>query len=83
MEITLRGQDGAEVYRNTCNPGISSWMPGNWSMEAALEGTENLPAGTYQVTFAILDPLTGKPGISLANQGGEDRRYVLGSFELK
>ena len=83
VEIMLRGQDGTEVYRNTCYPGVSSWMPGDWSMEVTLEGTDSLPAGTYQVTFAILDPLTGKPGISLANQGGEDRRYVLGSFELK
>lgn len=52
-------------------------------MEAVLEGMENLPTGTYQVIFAILDPLAGEPRIPSANQGGEGGQYVLGSFELK
>lgn len=81
VEITMRDETGNEVFRRRYHPGISSWLPGNWTMEAVLEGTESLPEGAYQITFAIIDPLTDQPGIRLANQGEEGLRYLMGTFE--
>ena len=52
-------------------------------MEAKLDGTEQLPAGVYELTFAIIDPLTDQPGIRMANVVEENLRYSMGSFELK
>lgn len=83
VEITMRDEAGAEVFCQRYDPEISSWLPGEWTMEAKLDGTEQLPARVYELTFAIIDPLTDQPGIRMANMVEENLRYSMGSFELK
>jgi hypothetical protein len=39
--------------------------------------------GTYSIGFAIIDPLTGKPGVKLANESARnDLIQVVGTFEV-
>lgn len=48
-----------------------------------IKGT-NIKKGVYQVALAIIDPLTGEPGIALAMENvRKDRIYVIGTVELK
>ncbi len=45
---------------------------------------KDIEKGVYQVGLAILDPLTGEPGIALAMENSrQDRIYVLGTIELR
>jgi hypothetical protein len=45
---------------------------------------ENLQNQKYFVGFAIIDPLTGLPGVKLANQNTRnDLIQIIGSFEIK
>lgn len=45
---------------------------------------KDLPKGNYHIGLAILDPLTGKPAIRLANQNTRDDLIQdIGSFEIK
>jgi hypothetical protein len=44
----------------------------------------NLGNGKYMIGLAIIDPLTGQPGVKLANENfREDLIQVAGSFEVK
>jgi len=42
-----------------------------------------LEDGTYSIGFAIIDPLTGKPGVKLTNESARnDLIQVVGTFEV-
>jgi hypothetical protein len=51
--------------------------------EAPLFVPEDLPAGNYEFSVALLDPMTLQPGIRLAIEGrGNDGWYPLGKIRV-
>jgi hypothetical protein len=44
----------------------------------------DLEKGTYSIGTAIIDPITGQPGVKLANENPRsDLIQYIGSFEVK
>ena len=63
---------------------MTGWPRGTGPYRCTLGGSGQLPPGTYELRLGILDPLTGAPGIRLANEGEvEPCLYRLASFEKK
>ncbi len=60
---------------------LRKWLPGDAVFEDPVFVPGDLPAGDYQLSVAILDPITLQPGVKLAIQGrGEDGWYPLGKI---
>lgn len=63
---------------------IRKWLPGDAVFEDPLFVPENLSAGEYELSVAILDPDTLQPGIRLAIEGrAQDGWYPLGKITVK
>ena len=75
---------GQAAGRYVADGQITGWLPGASTFRCTLAGSGQLPPGTYELRLGILDPLTGAPGIRLANDGEvEPCLYRLASFEKK
>jgi hypothetical protein len=62
---------------------IRKWLPGDALFEDPLFVPEDLPAGNYEFSVALLDPITLQPGIRLAIEGrGNDGWYGLGKIRV-
>ncbi len=62
---------------------LRKWLPGDAVFEDPVFVPGELPAGDYQLSVAILDPITLQPGVKLAIQGrGEDGWYALGKISM-
>jgi hypothetical protein len=62
---------------------IRKWIPGDAIFEDPVFAPADLPAGDYQVSVALLDPITLEPGIRLAIEGrGPDGWYNLGNIHV-
>ena len=62
---------------------LRKWLPGDAVFEDPVFVPEDLPAGEYQLSVAILDPITLEPGIRLAIEGrGDDGWYALGKVSV-
>lgn len=62
---------------------LRRWLPGDAIFEDPLFVPPNLKAGDYELSVAILDPVTLDPGIRLAIKGrGNDGWYVLGKIQV-
>jgi hypothetical protein len=62
---------------------LRKWLPGDAVFEDPVFVPEDLPAGDYQVSVAILDPIMLQPGIRLAIEGrGDDGWYTLGKVSV-
>jgi len=62
---------------------IRSWLQGKANQTANVAIPHDLPRGTYKLLVAILDPDTGKPGVSLAIEGKRaDGWYPLQSIAI-
>src|ERR1035437_9578725 len=62
---------------------IRKWLPGDAVFQDPVFVPADLPAGSYQVSVALLDPITLQPGVRLAIKGrGEDGWYALGTIQV-
>ncbi|WP_138494567.1 DUF4832 domain-containing protein [Paenibacillus pinistramenti] len=84
LELSLADAQGNVKASVRSSTDIRKWLPGSSTTTVYLTVPKGLPAGTYTVQAAILDPDTGQPGVNLAIQGrGEDGRYKLGSLVVR
>jgi len=62
---------------------LRKWVPGDSAFEDPVFVPGDLPAGDYEVSVALLDPITLQPGIRLAIMGrGTDGWYSLGMVHV-
>ncbi|MEF3303216.1 DUF4832 domain-containing protein [Paenibacillus sp. GYB003] len=84
LELSLASADGSVATSVRTTVDIREWLPGEHQVSYPLPLPKQLPAGTYTVLAAVLDPQTGKPGIEFANDGKRsDGRYALGTVAVK
>ena len=63
---------------------IREWLPGSTLTETTLQLPALLPAQTYDLKFAIIDPLTNKAGIWFANTGRDEQgRYLVSRLKME
>ncbi len=83
LEIGLINSNGELVHRETTTEDITKWLPGRHVVDFELTIPQDLPAGSYQLVTAIVNPDTGKPGIDLGITGRRnDGRYTLSTLEI-
>ncbi|MFZ5986942.1 MAG: DUF4832 domain-containing protein [Bacillota bacterium] len=83
LELSLVDLSGQVVFRTNTQEDIRSWLPGSKSMSHDINIPVTVPAGTYTLCAAIIDPETGKPGIDLAISGRRpDGRYTLSQLKV-
>jgi hypothetical protein len=81
LAFRLSSPERSVVLRT--NVDLRKWLPGDAVFEDPLFVPEDLTAGKYDLSVAILDPLTLKPGVRLAIQGRrEDGWYPLGTVRV-
>lgn len=62
---------------------LRKWLPGDAVFEDPLFVPQDLAAGDYELSVAMLDPLTLQPGIRLGIEGrGPDGWYPLGKLRV-
>lgn len=62
---------------------LRKWLPGDAVFEDPVFVPADLPAGDYQISVALLDPISLQPGIQLAIKGrGDDGWYALGAIRV-
>ena len=62
---------------------LRKWLPGDAVFEDPTFVPEDLPAGEYELSVAMLDPITLLPGVRLAIEGrGDDGWYGLGKVQV-
>jgi len=62
---------------------LTSWLPGDTTVDQSVYVPDSLKPGTYQLRLAILDPRTNRPAVRVAIQGGDaDGWYTLGAITL-
>lgn len=81
LAFRLSSPERSVVLRT--NTDLRKWLPGDAVFEDPLFVPEDLAAGNYELSVAMLDPVTLKPGIRLAIKGrGEDGWYPLGTVHV-
>ncbi len=72
------------VIQQTLDVDIRDWLPGtNWS-ETTLQLPPQLSPLTYDIKFAIIDPLTEQAGIRFANTGRDEQgRYLVSRLKIE
>ncbi|MGE5397288.1 MAG: DUF4832 domain-containing protein [Chitinophagales bacterium] len=83
VEISLCDSDGKVVFRYITKDDTRKWLPGANNLYSSFKLPTNLPTGTYNLCFAILDPADGKPGVVFAVEGRQsDGRYSVGTISV-
>jgi hypothetical protein len=81
LAFRLSSPSGSTVLRTDAD--LRKWLPGDAVFEDPLFAPEGLPAGEYELSVAILDPITLLPGVRLAIEGrGDDGWYGLGKVQV-
>jgi hypothetical protein len=82
--LALTDADGALVHEQQADVSIRDWMPNEAQpVQLALELPDDLPAGTYDLKLAFVDPATAQPALNLAIAGRDARGYyTLGPVEV-
>jgi len=63
---------------------VRQWLPGDAVFDTTLHVPASLPAATYRVRVALLDPRTHRPAIRLAMAGRQpDGWYDLGAIDVQ
>ena len=72
MLIRILDEEENIVYEEEKDISLNKLLPGEHKIDILFPKL-NLPAGAYHIEIGFIDPLTGKPGIALANiPGGDD-----------
>ncbi|WP_187434541.1 DUF4832 domain-containing protein [Paenibacillus methanolicus] len=83
LELTLADASGKVVSSIRSGADIRKWLPGTNEAIVHLPIARGLAPGTYELSAAIVDPVTGQPGIDFANEGRTtDGRYKIGELEV-
>jgi hypothetical protein len=81
LAFRFRSGDHSSVVRTDVD--VRKWLPGDAIFDGPLFVPESLPPGDYELSVAILDPITLQPGVRLAIQGRrEDGWYGLGPIRV-
>jgi hypothetical protein len=76
--------DGKTVKSQQVEMDIKEVIPGITVTTKTDINLSNLQKGKYQIGIAIIDPLTGQPGIAFAMKNTrDDRIYIFGEYEKK
>ena len=82
LAFRLSSSKGKTVVLRT-DADVRRWLPGDAVFEGPVFAPGDLPAGEYEVSVGMLDPVTLTPGIRLAIEGrGEDGWYGLGRLRV-
>lgn len=77
--VELQIRSGSTVHaRATTGIQLKSWKTGTYAHTSTITVPAGLPAGSYTVALAILDPATNSPAVDFANTG----RLADGSFPV-
>jgi hypothetical protein len=81
LAFRLSSPDHSAVIRTETD--LRKWVPGDAVFEDPVFVPGDLPAGDYQVSVGLLDPITLQPAIRLAIEGrGDDGWYALGKIRV-
>ncbi len=81
--VYLFNEDGSMVAAYPLQMDLREILPGEMYEVPFVLPVKNLENGTYRLGFAIIDPLSGKPGIELANgTARNDLIQEVGSFNI-
>ena len=81
LAFRVSSSDHSVVIRTDAD--LRKWLPGDAVFDDPVFVPGDLPAGDYQLSVAILDPITLQPGVKLAIEGrGEDGWYPLGKISV-
>lgn len=81
--LALRLQNPKRVEILATRADIRSWLPGDSLYDDAVFLPANLAPGEYDLSLALLDPLTRKPKVKLANAGMQaDGWFSLGKIKV-
>lgn len=83
LVLVLLNAAGKEAHRvkGAADPG--RWLPGDHAVAERLEIPRTLPAETYTLGLALVDPATGRPAIRVACDAPEtDRIHALGPLRV-
>ena len=81
--LAFRLSSGAHSAILRSDVDIRKWLPGDAVFEDPVFAPEDLPPGTYNLSVALLDPITLQPAIALAiGSSATDRWYSLGKLEI-
>lgn len=84
LGFVLLDAAGKETYRAKGAADPCRWLPGDHTVVEPLEIPRALPAGTYTLGLALVDPAAGKPAIRLACDVPEtDRIHALGPLRVE
>jgi hypothetical protein len=79
LAFRFSSPDHSAVIRTEAD--LRKWLPGDAVFEDPVFVPGDLPAGDYQLSVAILDPISLQPGVKLAiERRGEDGWYALGKI---
>jgi hypothetical protein len=75
--IRLKNAKRTDVFATSAD--MCGWLPGDIVFEEKLYLPYDMPEGEYQLEIAIIDPVTFKPRVKLANEGmNKDGWYTMG-----
>lgn len=81
--IYLYDEHGEAIGSYSLEMDIRKILPGQVYDVSLAIPVDALASGRYSLGFAILDPLTGKPGVKLANESArQDLIQEVGTFEV-
>lgn len=81
LAFRLSSPNQSRVIRTDTD--MRKWIPGDAVFEDPVFVPSDLPAGEYQISVALLDPVTFSPAIQLAIEGrGRDGWYSLGKIRV-
>ena len=81
LAFRFSSPEHAAVIRTDAD--IRKWLPGDAVFEDPVFVPDDLPAGDYQLSVALLDPITLQPAIRLAFEGREDDGwYRMGKLHV-
>jgi len=81
--IFLFDENGKELATYPLSMDVRKIFPNNINEVPFTLPINALENGKYSIGFAIIDPLTGKPGVKLANESSrQDLIQIVGTFEI-
>jgi hypothetical protein len=81
LAFRLRSPASSVILRTAVD--LRKWLPGDAVFEDPLFVPQDLPAGSYELSVAMLDPFTLQPGIRLGIAGrGADGWYPMGNVRV-
>ncbi|SDW78295.1 DUF4832 domain-containing protein [Paenibacillus sp. CF384] len=82
LAVRLVNERCSNVYLTDAD--IREWLPGDITYERSLDIPPDMPLGHYRLEVALVDRLTGEPGIRLASEGRQpDGWYAAGTVHVQ